>query len=90
MIIPQGTRAPRQKETVPMKTTKNNQNKLTRKTLKRLEKIAMDISPSLKDRGGLDPRNNDAEDFPDVSIVSIERMLEAAYCLGLEDATANA
>ena len=73
-----------------MKTTKNNQNKLTRKTLKRLEKIAMDISPSLKDRGGLDPRNNDAEDFPDVSIVSIERMLEAAYCLGLEDATANA
>ena len=37
-------------------------------------------------RGGLDKRNNDSEDFPEISIWGLQAMLEAAYKAGLEDA----
>ena len=47
-----------------------------------LERIAMEASVSLRERGGIEARSNDAEDFPEVSILGIQRMLEEAYRLG--------
>lgn len=58
---------------------------LTAKKMAQLEKIAMTASYSLNDRGGIDMRNNDTEDFPEIEIASIQVMLEDAYRLGLED-----
>ena len=58
---------------------------LTAKKMTELEKIAMTASYSLKERGGIDMRHNDREDFPEIEIASIQVMLEDAYRLGLED-----
>lgn len=58
---------------------------LTAKKMSELEKIAMTASITLHERGGIDIRNNDTEDFPEVGIVSIQVMLEDAYRLGLKD-----
>lgn len=58
---------------------------LTAKKMSELEKIAMTASITLNERGGIDIRNNDTEDFPEVGIVSIQVMLEDAYRLGLKD-----
>ena len=58
---------------------------LTAKKLKELEQIAMTASYSLNERGGIDMRHNDREDFPEIEISSIQAMLEDAYRLGLED-----
>ena len=58
---------------------------LTAKKLKELEQIAMTASYSLNERGGIDMRHNDREDFPEIEISSIQVMLEDAYRLGLED-----
>ena len=58
---------------------------MTAKKLKELEKIAMTASYSLNERGGIDMRHNDREDFPEIEISSIQVMLEDAYRLGLED-----
>ena len=58
---------------------------LTAKKMAELEKIAMTASYALKERGGIDMRHNDREDFPEIEIASIQVMLEDAYRLGLED-----
>ena len=58
---------------------------LTAKKLKELEQIAMTASYSLNERGGIDMRHNDREDFQEIEISSIQVMLENAYRLGLED-----
>lgn len=58
---------------------------LTAKKMAELEKIALTASYSLKERGGIDMRHNDREDFPEIEIASIQVMLEDAYRLGLED-----
>ena len=55
---------------------------ISRKTLKALEQIAMDADYGLELRGGIEGRNNDSEDFPEVSINAIQAMLEKAYLLG--------
>ena len=60
--------------------------KISRKTAKALEKIAMSASDSLEYRGGIDERNNDSEDFPEISIRALQEMLEQAYLLGRADA----
>ena len=60
--------------------------KISRKTAKALEKIAMSASYSLEYRGGIDERNNDSEDFPEISIRALQEMLEQAYLLGRTDA----
>ena len=60
---------------------------ISKATQKRLEQIALSCSVYLKDRGGLDTRNNDHDDFPEVSIWSIREMLEKAYLLGKADTT---
>jgi len=54
-------------------------------TIKKLEEIAMTTSCTLAERGGIDVRNNDREDFPEIEITGIQAMLEDAYRLGLED-----
>ena len=61
---------------------------ISKKTLKALEKIAMDADYGLEMRGGIDGRDNDSEDFPEVSICAIQRMLEEAYRLGRAEAKA--
>ena len=55
-------------------------------TAKKLEKIAMDASYVLNERGGLDTRHNDADDFPEVPVWAIQEMLEKAYELGKAEA----
>ncbi|MBO7662796.1 MAG: hypothetical protein J6U01_05455 [Clostridia bacterium] len=59
---------------------------LTAKKIAELEKIAMTASYALQERGGIDMRNSDREDFLEIEISSIQVMLEDAYRLGLEDA----
>ena len=58
---------------------------LRARKMEELEKIAMRASYTLKERGGIDMRHNDREDFPEIEIASIQVMLEDAYRLGLED-----
>ncbi len=59
-----------------------------RKTvLRKLEAIAMEESYTLQERGGIEGRSNDTEDFPEISIFSLQRMLERAYLLGKSEAT---
>lgn len=59
--------------------------RLTKEQEKKLEEIAMAYSIEILERGGLDDRNNDREDFPEISIWSIRQILEEAYKAGLED-----
>lgn len=49
---------------------------------KALEKIAMEESYTIEVRGGLDSRNNDEDDFKEISVTALRRMLERAYQLG--------
>ena len=58
---------------------------LTKEQEKKLEQIAMAYSIEIQERGGLDERRNDREDFPEISIWSIQQILEEAYKAGLED-----
>ena len=55
---------------------------MNKKITKELEKIAMEESYAIEARGGLDTRNNDAEDFKEISVYALQRMLERAYELG--------
>ena len=54
---------------------------MTDKIKKELEKIAMEVSYVIKDRGGLDERRC-GEDFFEISVWEINDMLEKAYELG--------
>ncbi len=55
---------------------------MNEKIKKALEKIAMEESYAIEVRGGLDARDNDDDDFKEVSVWSLQRMLERAYELG--------
>lgn len=55
---------------------------MTKATKKKLEKIAMDACWVIEDRGGLDEHGCDSEDFIEISVWSIQAMLEKAYELG--------
>ena len=71
-----------------MKITKYMHKKgtgLNSDTLGALERIARDHCYSLELRGGIDVRSNDAEDFPRISVWSLQEMLEQAYRLGRSD-----
>ena len=52
---------------------------------KALEQIAKEECCSIEARGGLDTRNCDSEDFIEVGVWSIRKMLERAYELGKAD-----
>lgn len=69
-----------------LEQAENNPAGLNRKQLIRIQNIAMGQGIEILERGGLGAMNNDREDFPEISIWSIQRMLEFAYKAGLEDA----
>ena len=56
--------------------------KVTKKQAAALLKIAKEASYTIERRGDLEERGWDGEDFLDVSVKSIEWMLEQAYLLG--------
>jgi len=58
------------------------ETKMSKNIEKALEKIAMEESYAIEVRGGLDNRNNDDEDFKEISVSALQRMLERAYELG--------
>lgn len=60
-------------------------NGISRNTLRKLEQIALAADYGLEVRGGIESRDNDTEDFPEVSIRAIQVMLERAYLLGKAD-----
>ena len=68
-----------------MKYEESKVRGINRETLKALEQIAVKASISLQERGGIEARSNDTEDFPEVGILDIQRMLEEAYRLGRAD-----
>lgn len=68
-----------------MKYCETKGSGLNREQLQRLEDMAKEMSVEIRERGGLDVRNWDREDFPEISICSIVRMIERAYKMGLED-----
>lgn len=68
-----------------MKYEETNKEGISRKTLHSLEQIAIGADSTLKERGGIECRGNDSEDFPEVSVCAIQRMLEEAYRLGRAD-----
>lgn len=55
---------------------------MNKKIKKALEKIAMEESYSIEVRGGLDAHDNDEDDFKEISVNALQRMLERAYELG--------
>lgn len=55
---------------------------MTKKEYNKLLEIAKDRIYAIENRGDLEPRNNDSEDFIDVSVESIKDILIAAYELG--------
>ena len=58
---------------------------LRRETLRALEQIAMKACWVLEKRGGIEERYSDAEDFLEITVMSIQGMLEEAYRLGVND-----
>lgn len=56
---------------------------------KQLIEIAKKNSYSIEERGDLETRNSDSEDFIEMSVWSIKAMLEEAYELGKKVAKAN-
>ncbi len=71
-----------------MYTTKKGkgENKMANKELKKenlqLLEIAKKNSYAVENRGDLEKRNNDSEDFLDISVWSLKEMLREAYELG--------
>lgn len=61
------------------------EKKISAKTAKELLKIAMENSVVVEERGDLERRWNDEEDFLDISVWGLKAMLEQAYQLGRED-----
>lgn len=60
------------------------EKKISAKTAKELLKIAMENSVVVEERGDLERRWNDEEDFLDISVWGLKAMLEQAYQLGRE------
>ena len=69
-----------------MKYGNNTVKGISKETQRALEQIAMSASYTLEMRGGIESRNSDEEDFPEVSVNAIQAMLEKAYLLGKADA----
>ena len=65
-----------------MKYEQTKGSGLDRETLRSLETLAKDSSYTIQQRGGLDTRMNDSEDYLEIGIAEITRMLERAYKLG--------
>lgn len=59
---------------------------ISSKLKKQLYQIAAQCMVTVENRGDLEYRGNDEEDFVDVSVGSIEAALQMAYELGLKNA----
>ena len=57
---------------------------ITKTTEKELLKIAKIYSATIRERGDLEERNSDSEDFIDISVWGLEQMLQQAFKLGKE------
>ena len=68
-----------------MKYCETKGSGLSKEQLQRLEEMAKETSYEIQERGGLEVKKWDREDFPEISICSITRMIERAYKMGLED-----
>ena len=74
-----------------MYTTKKGkgEKKMANKELKKenlqLLEIAKKNSYAVENRGDLEKRNNDSEDFLDISVWSLKEMLREAYELGKQN-----
>lgn len=55
---------------------------MNKKTAAQLLEIAKQNSVEVEDRGDLESRHNDSEDFLEVSVWGLKAMLDAAYQLG--------
>ena len=64
-----------------MKYAETKVDDLSRKTLAALERIAMEADCVLEARGGIEVRYNDEEDFPEIGVYALQKMLERAYLL---------
>ncbi|WP_455765639.1 DUF6900 domain-containing protein [Gemmiger formicilis] len=58
------------------------EKKLNKKQQDALLKIAMQTMLSVAERGDLETRNSDSEDFLDIPVWNLKRALEEAYLLG--------
>ena len=58
---------------------------MNKKLQKKLEKIAIENSYIIEERGDLETRHSDSEDFLDISVWSLREMLKQAYELGKKD-----
>ena len=58
---------------------------MNKKLQKQLEKIAKENSYVIEQRGDLETRNSDSEDFLEISVWSLKEMLKQAYELGKQD-----
>ena len=59
--------------------------KLTKKEQRKVLAIAKRIVYGVKERGDLEQRFNDSEDFLDIAVWTLREALEEAYALGKED-----
>lgn len=58
------------------------ETKISKKVEKQLLEIAKRNSATIEERGSLERRYSDSEDFLDIAVWSIQQMLEEAYELG--------
>ena len=58
---------------------------LTKKEQRKVLAIAKRIVYGVKERGDLEQRFNDSEDFLDIAVWTLREAMEEAYALGKED-----
>ena len=59
--------------------------KLTKKEQHKVLEIAKRVVYGVKERGDLEQRFNDSEDFLDIAVWTLREAMEEAYALGKED-----
>lgn len=60
--------------------------KISQKTQRQLLQIAMEHMATVEQRGDLETRHSDSEDFLDIAVWCLKDALEAAYELGRQEA----
>ena len=59
--------------------------KLTKKEQQKVLEIAKRVVYGVKDRGDLEQRYRDSDDFLDIAVWTLREAMEEAYALGKED-----
>lgn len=60
--------------------------KISKRTQRKLLEIAKENMYAVQERGDLETRHSDSEDFLDISVWGLKAALEAAYELGRQEA----